>query len=231
MKKMRLDNVTLLGIDCLNVERLQKAIDISEECIEFGEVKLLTSIQNTDPRRVPIEHIGSIEQYSEFCIQQLTKYVETEYVLIVQWDGFILNPQSWSDTFLEYDYIGAPWYIKDEFWFERFSIPRSLEGTHVVGNGGFSLRSKKFLETSARLAAQGKFAKYHPEDLVLCVYDKHLLDPEGIRFAPYDVAKHFSIEGHDEVYASQFGFHGLKWTDISKWIQQNPHHQITQTLR
>ena len=62
---------------------------------------------------------------------------------------------------------------------------------------------------------------------MLCVYDKHLLDKAGIKFAPYEIARKFSIEGRDEVYSEQFGFHGFKWTNISKWIQENPQHGIT----
>jgi hypothetical protein len=62
----------------------------------------------------------------------------------------------------------------------------------------------------------------------MCVYDKHLLDAQGIKFAPYEIAKKFSIEGHDEDYESQFGFHGLKWTNISKWIELNPQYGIKQ---
>jgi len=226
-EKLKLENVTLLGVDCVNVERLQKAMDITQEYIDFGKVKLLSStLETKDKRFVEIEHIASIEEFSEFCIKDLYKYVDTEYVLLVQYDGFVLNPQSWSDEFLNYDYIGAPWYIKEEFWFEMFDIPRELEGKHVVGNGGFCLRSKKFLETSAKLAREGKFKKYHPEDLVMCVYDRHLLDEKGIKFAPYEVAKKFSIEGHDETYTNQFGFHGYTWTDISKWIEENPQYGI-----
>jgi len=231
MKKINLEQVTLMGIDCVNIERLQKAMDISQEAIEFGAVKLLSSIKTDDPRLVEIDHIGSIEAFSEFCIKELTRYVDTEFVLLVQHDGFILNPHSWSNTFLRYDYIGAPWYINDEFWFKMFNIPRELTGKHIVGNGGFCLRSKKFLDVSAKLANEGKFKTYHPEDLVMCVYDKELMDAEGVTFAPYDIAKVFSIEGHDEVYDAQFGFHGLKWTDISQWISKNPQYGIEQVSK
>lgn len=226
MEKIKLSNVTLLGIDCVDIKRLQKAMDISQENIEFAEVKLLSSIQSDDPRWVKIEPINTIEDFSKFCIKDLIKYVDTDYVLLVQHDGFILNPHSWSNDFLDYDYIGAPWYIKENFWFEDFDIPRELEGKHIVGNGGFCLRSKKFLKISSKLANQGKFSKYHPEDLVMCVYDKYLLDKENIKFAPYEIARQFAIEGTDEVYSKQFGFHGFKWTDISNWIEKNPHHQI-----
>jgi len=226
IKKIKLNNVTLIGIDCVDIERLRKAMDITEEHIEFAEVKLLSSIKTDDKRWVEIEAITSIESFSEFCIKDLSEYVETDYALLVQYDGFVLNPQSWTDEFLKYDYIGAPWYIEEEFWFEKFDIPRELTGQHIVGNGGFSLRSKKFLETSARLAKDGKFSKYHPEDLVMCVYDKHLFDGAGIKFAPYEIARKFSIEGTDETYSDQFGFHGFKWTDISKWTSENPQYGI-----
>ncbi|MFA6269621.1 MAG: DUF5672 family protein [Candidatus Paceibacterota bacterium] len=223
-----LPNVTLVGIDCVNVERVQKALDISSEKIEFGEIKLLTSLPTNDPRKVEIPHIGSIEAFSEFCIRDLVKYVSTDFVLLVQYDGFILNPKSWLDEFLNYDYIGAPWFVHDEFWFERFNFPRNLFDTTVVGNGGFSLRSKKFLETSARLVNEGAFDKLHPEDLVMCVWQRKLMEDSGILFAPPELAEKFAIEGHDHKYTNQFGFHGLKWTDISKWIEENPKWGIKQ---
>ena len=226
MERLRLDNVTLLGIDCVDVKRLQKAMDISQEHIDFAETKLLTSIKNTDERWVEVDHIGSIEAYSEFCIKDLVNYVDTDYVLLVQHDGFVLNPQSWSNKFLEYDYIGAPWHIKEEFWFTMFDIPRSFTGKHVVGNGGFCLRSKKFLEVTSDLAKENKFSKYHPEDLVLSLFDKHLLDEAGLKFASPELAAKFSLEGRNEVFDKQFGFHGLKWTDISKWIEANPKYGI-----
>jgi hypothetical protein len=230
MEKIPLKNVTLLGIDCLDVERLQRALDISESEIEFGATKLLTSLPTTDPRVVPIAHLGSVEAYSEFCIKDLVNYVDTDYVLIVQYDGFVLHSQSWSADFLKYDYVGAPWFIEKEYWFTKFELPRSLKGQHVIGNGGFCLRSRRFLEASSALALENKFSKYHPEDLVLCVFDKQLLVAAGMKFAPYEIARRFSIEGSDEVLTDQFGFHGFRWTDISKWIVANPKYAVTQVL-
>ena len=40
MEKLKLPNVTLLGIDCVNIERLQNTLDVSSKDIEFGAVKL-----------------------------------------------------------------------------------------------------------------------------------------------------------------------------------------------
>ncbi len=223
-----LSNVTLIGIDCVNVERIQKALDISSDKIQFAEVKLLTSLPTNDPRKVEIPYIGTIEAYSEFCIRELVKYVSTDFVLLVQWDGFVLNPDSWTDEFFAYDYIGAPWLVRDEFWFTKFHFPRNLCNTIVVGNGGFSLRSKKLLETSCRLANEGRFKVYQPEDVVMCVWDRKLMEDSGIVFAPAEIAEKFSIEGDNHIYGKQFGFHNLRWTDISEWITKNPKWNIQQ---
>ncbi len=222
---MKLSNVTLLGIDCVNVERLQAAMDLCQKDFQFGAVKLLTSLPTDDKRLVKIHHIGDVQEYSRFCAEDLVKYVDTDYVLIVQYDGFILNPDSWTDEFLKYDYIGAPWLVAD--WSVRdYNFPPSLLGTAVVGNGGFSLRSKKFLEVSAKLMKEGKISQIHPEDVSLCIWHKDLLDAEGIRIATPELAGKFAIEGDDDVYNKQFGFHGFSWTDIDKWINDHPENHL-----
>lgn len=222
---MKLSNVTLLGIDCVNVERLQAAMDVCQKNIQFGAVKLLTSLPTDDKHLVKIAHIGDVQEYSKFCAGELIKRVDTDYVLVVQYDGFILNPDSWTDEFLKYDYIGAPWLVAD--WSVRdFNFPINLLGTKVVGNGGFSLRSKKFLEVSAKLVGEGKIPQIHPEDVSLCVWHKDLLDTEGISIAPPELAQRFSIEGNDDIYEKQFGFHGLSWTDIDRWIYTHPEYPL-----
>lgn len=227
---MNLSNVTLLGIDCVEVSRLQKALDISSERGIFAGVKLLTSLPTDDERKVAIPHLGTIEAYSDFCLRDLYKYVETDFVLLVQHDGFILNPESWEKEFLSYDYIGAPLYVTE--WFvEHFELTPDFLGTWIVGNGGFCIRSKKFLEATAKLCEKGIIKKVHPEDVAYSIWYRDEMEKEGIRFAPVELAKRFSIEGNRGVtYEKQFGFHGFKWTDISKWIIENPQWGITQVL-
>ena len=78
-----LPEVTLVGIDCVDVARLALALDISSQAITFGAVKLLTSLPTTDPRQVMIPHLGSITAYSQFCLFDLHQYIDTPYVLIV----------------------------------------------------------------------------------------------------------------------------------------------------
>ncbi|MFZ4461712.1 MAG: DUF5672 family protein [Patescibacteria group bacterium] len=90
--------------------------------------------------------INSIEEYSRFMVKDLSTYIDTEHVLIVRHDGFILNPVARTDDFLQYDYISAPCWYDDE---------------NNLGNGGFSLRSKKLLDT---LANNPEITDFHPEN-------------------------------------------------------------------
>ena len=51
-------------------------------------------------------------------------------------------------------------------------------------------------------------------------------DEEGIKIAPAELAAKFSIEGDDDEYDNQFGFHGFSWTNIDKWIDKHPEYPI-----
>jgi hypothetical protein len=212
--KRKLLNVTLLGVDCVNIERLIRSANICEKDFEFGAVKLLTSLPSTDSRVIQIEHIGSIKDYSLFCIQKMADYVDTEFVLIIQHDGFILNPNAWSKDFLKYDYIGAP------IWNEDFGKEGSWLDLWVVGNGGFCVRTKKLLSILQELSKDGTITETQPEDTVICVTHKKLLESKGIRFAPLELARQFSFEASDgagKKWNGEFGFHDLRYTDISAW--------------
>ena len=61
------------------------------------------------------------------------------------------------------------------------------------------------------------------------------MEEAGIKFAPVEIAKRFSFEAFDKErnqWDGQFGFHGLRWTDISLWLSDNPDYQskITNVL-
>lgn len=205
---LELPNVTLIGIDCLDLNRLQLACDISTKEIKFGKVKLLSSIESEDKRVVAIEKISSTEEYSLFMIKELDKHIDTEFAIIFQYDGFILNTKAWSNEFLKYDYIGAPWYHL---------------GDLRVGNGGFSLRSKKLIDWLAKNYDKID-AKIHPEDVFISRFARPMLEKDGLVFADEKTASLFSKEGNDHsvVWNNEFGFHGIKNTDISLWKEQNP---------
>lgn len=185
-----LDNVTLLGIDCLDVDRLLFAAEISTKEIRFKDVKILTHLASDHEWIVKIPPIKSIEAYSQWMIKELVQYVDTEFVLIIQHDGFVVAPNQWQDDFLAFDYLGSP----------------ALWG---MGNGGFSLRSKKLLTL---LAEDEAIVKTHPEDTVICKTYRSYLEKKGIRFATPEIAHHFSIDAN--VWQGQFGFHN---SNIGTW--------------
>ena len=51
--------------------------------------------------------INNISEYNNFMLK-IGEYIESDFALVVQDDGHIVNPNNWSDEFLAYDYIGAP---------------------------------------------------------------------------------------------------------------------------
>lgn len=139
-------------------------------------------------------------------VKELYKYVDTDFVLCTQWDAFVLNYKAWSEEFLSYDYIGAPWWFNDE---------------NNVGNGGFSLRSKKFINEASRLPLKN----FNPEDVVLCRTYKHLLSIHGIKFAPEHTASKFSFEGNNKYgqkWNGQFGWHDSDMTDLNNYKGELP---------
>jgi hypothetical protein len=140
----------------------------------------------------PIERFSDVRDYSAFILSRLLGYINTSHVLIIQWDGFVHNPAAWDPAFLQFDYVGAPW--------PHFAAPGN------VGNGGFSLRSRKLLQavSDQRFTWDGG-----AEDVAICRHNRNWLESEhGIRFAPSDVAARFSIE-HGAPPQGSFGFHGV----------------------
>lgn len=219
----KLDTVTLFGLDCIDIDRLILAAEICKKDFEFAEVKLLSSIPSAHPDVVQVEPVNSVRAYSEFMLKRVADYTTTDHVLVIQHDGFILNPEAWTDDFLKYDYIGAPWLIND---------------TLVVGNGGFSLRSRRLFEltksdSKIQLGDTQQDQDAENEDWVLCSTYRSHLEEKGIVFAPIELAHRFSLEQNEVyggVWSGEFGFHGLRWTDIRPWLKEHPEYSIENPL-
>jgi len=226
--KLQLQNVTLFGADTVDLDRILLAFEICMKYADFAAVKVVADVPEDYVTESGIQvfttnKINSISDYSQFIFKDTNNYIDTDFVLIAQHDGFILNPDAWQDDFLNYDYIGAPW---------------PIDGELVSGNGGFSIRSKKLLELtqSDDVIKVGNINdhKYaENEDWILCVVLRKYLEEKGISFAPGEIARKFSIESNDIVgrkWTDQFGFHGLRWTDISAWLTVNPEYKIDNPL-
>ena len=215
--KTLLPTVTLFGLDCINIDRLIQAAEICMKDFNFGKIKLLTSLRSDNINVVAIDPINSIEAYNHFMIKDINSYINTDFVLVIQYDGFILNPSAWSDKFLSYDYIGSPWWENKKY---------------TVGNGGFSLRSKKLLKLLQKDDSI-QIPDKDPEDWFISVKIRDYLEKKGIVFAPIELAKQFSFESNEKDgidWTNQFGFHGLTWTNISKWLRENQKYGIENPL-
>ncbi len=221
-----LPNVTLVAASSVDLEATELALRISSHDIEFGAIKFLCSEQfKVSDTKIKIETIPKMDLagYSKFIMNDLHHYVDTEYCLVVQSDGFVLNANFWDPKFLSYDYIAAPWPQK------IILLPSNAElnmHRNCVGNGGFSLRSKKLLLETAKIDFNSLKFPTQSEDLIIChfLYD-HFINV-GIRFSEPEIAARFSIESQDGLYGQNpmttFGFHGKSLRDAIFQSMRSP---------
>ena len=203
-------------IDTKNKIEALIAIDKSIENIKFKSYKFFTdnidsiklsrfkNLLSINLEIVNIPKIKNKSDYSKFCLVDLNKYIFTDFCLTIQHDGYIINSDQWRCEFLNFDYIGAPWPIE---WGYK----------NRVGNGGFCLKSKKFLELCNEEFSNFDFILDLPrskndisinEDFLSCniYYDKFLSN--GIKYADVETASYFSIEHPvPEMKQKTFGFH------------------------
>jgi tetratricopeptide (TPR) repeat protein len=194
---LELTGVTLCCVDTRYHALAVRALAKSRAGIRFARTVLLTDAlpagvtAPVDVDVVPIPAIATRDEYSDFVLKSLLPHIATSHVLLVQWDGYVANPAAWDPAFLDCDYIGAKW-----FWHD--------DGMRV-GNGGFSLRSRRLL-----VALQDpRIERVGAEDTTICRAFRRLLEREhGIRFADEALADRFSFEAAYPI-GMPFGFHGL----------------------
>lgn len=186
-----LPDVTLFAIDAHNPAGTLRAAEICQREIKFGSIKVITDRLFPGATREE----GRMN-YSKFMIKNLTEHFETSHILTFHDDGYIQNPAAWNDEWLNWDFGGGVW-----DWYNE----------HCVGNGGFSLRSKRLCDI---LATDPNINDFFPEDDKICrKYRPYLERQHKIKFMPIEMAKKFAIEGYGlrpefQVYNGEFGFHG-----------------------
>lgn len=197
---MKYDNITVVAIYG-NGEGLKAVPSINKtaECLP-GSKKLLITNKHLScdlPQKLlaaPLDYSG----YSNFCMYSLWNYIDTDYALIVQHDGWALNPDNWRDQWLEYDYIGG---LTHAALLNDIFIPNyqwvGAPNVRIVQNGGFSLRSRHFMSA---LVKNGIMPSARPEsmlnheDIQITLFLRPYLENVGIKFAPDEEAKLFAFE-------------------------------------
>jgi len=189
------ENLTIVVVDTAYHELTKLAIEQTLSVVSPKEI-LVFSDKNIYPgsRWINIDPINQIE-YSRFVLKEIGNHIETDHFMCIQYDGMPINNLFWDDSYLNYDYIGAPW-----SWGPL---------NRRVGNGGFSIRSKKLA-----LECQNSAIIFNPnndnnymEDLHICVMYAEYLESKGIKFAPINLASKFSAENPGGKFDT-YGFHG-----------------------
>lgn len=175
-----LSNVTLIALTNRDFEGHKRALDKSSEGINWGARKLIWD-----------EDIKGIDNWNYKMIYELYNYVQTDFAMVIHADGYVVRPDLWRKEFLNFDFIGAPWPLP----IDSYSY-RSPESTEIIRVGNsVSIRSKRILELPSKLGLEWKsYYGNTNEDGFLCVHNRNVLKQNGIKFAPLEVAKHFSKE-------------------------------------
>lgn len=195
MLRPHVPQVTLVAVTSVALPATMAALGRSLAEVAFGHALLLSDqmppgLAGSGIEWRRIDPLRSRADYSRFMLQQLCHHIETSHALVVQWDGFVRNGQAWRDEFCNFDYIGAPW--------------PQYNDNYRVGNGGFSLRSRKLLCVTDAIGDDDE-----PEDSAICRTHRLQLEKRyGLRFADVDTAARFSYERGAST-GDQFGFHGV----------------------
>ncbi|MDY4479470.1 MAG: DUF5672 family protein [[Pasteurella] aerogenes] len=201
-------------------EELQKKLPVENlKCLLISPEK---------PKHIAdyVQHIRckpfSYLEYNLFILYALGDLIETDFALVVQNDGFVVNGNNWKDEFFDYDFIGAPLhcmfeYLKDgslkQYHNEQCNpFYKNMPAHFFEGqNGGFSLRSQRLLKLLRELNIKIQFpipeplskgenislnytSKSHNEDIVLTILIRKQLSENNIKFAPPEISTYFACE-------------------------------------
>jgi len=190
----------------------------------------VSAYQRLDPELkpdfIPARWLSSIRAYNRLKILPFLyrRYVDFEYLLTYELDGFVFRDELLQWCSEGWDYIGAPWF---EGWYAAGLDARPIG----VGNSGFSLRrvaamlrvnrSWKLIIPARQVLREWRINRRMTPRSMLGVVRRLIAsnnffapfnDYEGnedwfwgvvaanrfpwLHIAPYDVAKHFSFETH-----------------------------------
>lgn len=223
--KLQLKNITAIcmqgvGSDKSHYNEINRYLSLSlpylKRYFEFAEL-ILISPENLNIEGIKYIHTNPLtyDEYNTWCLHSLSDFVDTDYCILFQDDGFPLNPECWREEFLEYDYVGAP--IS-----EHMGIMYKEE---MIGGGGFTLRSKKLIEFTKTIPRPNQHGLYINEDTTIVVDYRDKIVELGMKICPRDIAKYFSIQNpvyQDITIYNTFGFHGRdeKLIEVEKIIHK-----------
>lgn len=193
---LELPDVTLVSIETRQHELMRLAIEDSVSKTKFGDVLTLTDkpeLYEDISRVVEVPDWPDKLGWSRCLWQEVTPHLRTSHWLSIQWDSWVFDPTMWRDDYLQYDYVGSPWWYKD---------------FRNVGNGGFSLRSTRLHRYLRKHRDRFPCVTSIDDDL-LCRKYRPELEKAGFVWAPQKIARDFSFEMMIPEPLKTYGFHGM----------------------
>lgn len=158
-------------------------------------------------KTIPVEYVKTISPtQNECCLYEMPQYITCDHAIGIQWDGFIVNPDAWTDEFLDYDYIAPPW-----------PLTNIVNPEWRVGSGGCMMFSKKMAQLWGSLCAP------HPEpnDWQMGAIQRASFEKRGIKFAPLELAMRWGeeipLDDQKALGYTPFTFHGFQYGDHEKY--------------
>jgi hypothetical protein len=187
-------SIAIITLDTAFHELTELALQRTIDRIDAQEVIIFTDRIKPKAigRQIFVNPFRDKDLYNKRILELVAEHISCDFALIVQYDGFALNRSLWDDKFFSFDYIGAPW--------PNYPF-------YTVGNGGFSLRSLRLIDSTAKLAHLR--SENEAEDLFICRTIRPLLEKRfSVKFASEKDALRFSFESPQHPKAA-FGFHGV----------------------
>ena len=216
-EKLQLPNVTLVAMTSVRVAETIKAMQYSMQGIEFAQAILITHRKPFFlPKEITYKHISKLTDIDHFnykTVYDMGDYIDTEFALLVHYDGFVVNPDMWREEFLDYDYIGSPWPLPKE---GDDTTYRDIYGNLCRVGNSVSIRSKRLMDYPKKANVPWVGEKgYFNEDGFICCKIRHLLEAEGMQIAPLELAVHF---GHENMIPE---VEGIRPFVFHKWYGTN----------
>lgn len=195
---LNLPDVTLVMLETRQHELADLAVQDCLRQVNFGDVLVFTdraSMFRSVGRDVVIvkdwdDKLG----WCRFMWDGVPPYLRTSHALCIQWDSWVFDPAMWRPEYMNYSYIGSPWWYRD--------------GKNV-GNSGFSLKSTTLMRYLRKHADRYPCTSTLEDDL-LCRGYRCKLEQEGFVWAPEAVATDFAFEVKRPAPDSRhFGFHAM----------------------
>ena len=188
---LKLPGVTLAIRDALCPELARLAVLDTLALVQPEQTFVFSPVDlNVPGTWVRTRKWASHREHCEFFWHIFTLYIKTPMILSIEWDGWVIDPDQWSNEFMNYDFVGAPWWYDDGL---------------NVGNG-LGLRSKRLMDFLNLY--KDIFPVREKEDELIGRSYRGTLEQNGFKWPTEQLASRLSFEcTRPSIDSKHFMFH------------------------